>query len=172
MDLPGRRAAGTTRSDTLGDVTEQRSDRFERGTDGPKVIVTGVDGSDSSLRAAAYASGLARRQGALLAVVYVQPVLAAGAALGAPVADATEEIAEGLVAHIREAMDRIRAIHDIRWEFHTFRGDPYTGLVKAADDLRADAVVVGASEQAGHRFIGSVAVRLVKAGRWPVTVVP
>jgi nucleotide-binding universal stress UspA family protein len=153
-------------------VTEQQSPRFERGTDGPKVIVTGVDGSDSSLRAAAYASGLARRQGALLAIVYVQPVLAAGAALGAPVADTTEEIAEDLVAQIRDAMERIKGIFDIRWEFHTFRGDPYNGLVKAADDLKADAVVVGASEQAGHRIIGSVAVRLVKAGRWPVTVVP
>ncbi|MEU0042539.1 universal stress protein [Streptomyces werraensis] len=153
-------------------MTEQQSHRFERGTDGPKVIVAGVDGSDSSLRAAAYAAGLARRQGALLAIVYVQPVLAAGAALGAPVADTTEEIAQDLAAHIRESMERIKGIFDIRWEFHTFRGDPYNGLVKAADDLTADAVVVGASEQAGHRFVGSVAVRLVKAGRWPVTVVP
>ncbi len=136
------------------------------------MIVAGVDGSDSSLRAAAYAAGLARRQGALLAIVYVQPVLAAGAALGAPVADATEEIAQDLAAQIRESMERIKGIFDVRWEFHTFRGDPYNGLVKAADDLTADAVVVGASEQAGHRFVGSVAVRLVKAGRWPVTVVP
>lgn len=136
------------------------------------MIVAGVDGSDSSLRAAAYAAGLARRQGALLAIVYVQPVLAAGAALGAPVADATEEIAQDLAAQIRESMERIKGIFDVRWEFHTFRGDPYNGLVKAADNLTADAVVVGASEQAGHRFVGSVAVRLVKAGRWPVTVVP
>lgn len=153
-------------------MTEPQAHRFERGTDGPKVIVTGVDGSDSSLRAAAYASGLARRQGALLAIVYVQPVLAAGAALGAPVADTAEEIAQELVAQIREAMERNRGISDLRWEFHTFRGDPYNGLVKAADDLKADAVVVGASEQAGHRIVGSVAVRLVKAGRRPVTVVP
>ncbi|MFE9116582.1 universal stress protein [Streptomyces sp. NPDC007172] len=148
------------------------SQRFERGTDGPKVIVAGVDGSDSSLRAAAYASGLARRQNALLALVYVQPVLPAGAALGAPVADTTGEIAEGLVAEIRAAAERVRGIWDVRWEFHTFRGDPYSGLVTAADELTADAVVVGASESAGHRIIGSVAVRLVKAGRWPVTVVP
>ncbi|MFI9803043.1 universal stress protein [Streptomyces sp. NPDC052301] len=151
---------------------EQHSHQFELGTDGPKVIVVGVDGSDSSMRAAAYAGGLARRQRALLAVVYVQPVLAAGAALGAPVAETTDEIAEDLIAQIREAADRVRGIFDVRWEFHTFRGDPFTGLVQAADDLRADAVVVGASEQAGHRIIGSVAVRLVKAGRWPVTVVP
>lgn len=153
-------------------MTEQHAHQFERGTDGPKVIVVGVDGSDSSLRAAAYAAGLARRQKALLALVYVQPVLAAGVALGAPVAAATDEIAEDLVAQIRDATDRVKGIFDIRWEFHTFRGDPYSGLVNAADELKADAVVVGASEQAGHRIIGSVAIRLVKAGRWPVTVVP
>lgn len=164
--------AGTPDSDSLAAVTEQQSHRFERGTDGPRVIVVGVDGSDSSLRAAAYAAGLARRQGALLALVYVQPVPGAGAALGVPVADTTGEIAEDLVAQVRDAMERIKGVFGIRWEFHTFRGDPYNGLVKAADDLKADAVVVGASEQAGHRFIGSVAVRLVKAGRWPVTVVP
>jgi nucleotide-binding universal stress UspA family protein len=145
---------------------------FERGTDGPKVIVAGVDGSESSLRAASYASGLARRQNALLALVYVQPLMTAGAAFGVPVADTTEEIAEGLVAEIREATERVRGIWDVRWEFHTFRGDPYNGLVTAADELKADAVVVGASESAGHRIVGSVAVRLVKAGRWPVTVVP
>ncbi|KUL45169.1 universal stress protein UspA [Streptomyces violaceusniger] len=145
---------------------------FERGTDGPKVIVAGLDGSESSWRATAYAAGLARRQKALLVVVYIQPVLAAGAALGAPVADTTGEVAEELMAEMREAAERRRGVFDVRWEFHTFRGDPYNGLAQAADELKADAVVVGASEQAGHRFIGSVAVRLVKAGRWPVTVVP
>lgn len=153
-------------------MTEQRSHQFERGTDGPKVIVVGVDGSEPSLRAAAYAGGLARRQHALLAVVYVQPVMSASAALGVPVADTTDEIAQDLVAQIRDAAERLKGLYDIRWEFHTFRGDPFNGLVKAADDLKADAVVVGASEQAGHRIVGSVAVRLVKAGRWPVTVVP
>ncbi|WP_405997303.1 universal stress protein [Streptomyces sp. NBC_00829] len=153
-------------------MTEQHEQGFERGTDGPKVIVVWVDGSDSSPRAAAYAGGLARRQHALLAIVYVQPVMPAGAALGVPVGDTTGEIAEGLVAEIRSAAERVKGIWDIRWEFHTVRGDPYSGLVTAADELKADAVVVGASEQAGHRIVGSVAVRLVKAGRWPVTVVP
>jgi nucleotide-binding universal stress UspA family protein len=38
--------------------------------------------------------------------------------------------------------------------------------------MRADAIVVGASAKAGHRLIGSLAVRLVRAGKWPVTVVP
>ncbi|MEN8651828.1 universal stress protein [Streptomyces sp. 21So2-11] len=153
-------------------MTDQRGHQFERGTDGPKVIVAGLDGSDSSMRAVAYAAGLARRQNALLALVYVQPVMAAGAALGVPVAGTTEEIAEELMTEIRTAAHRVKDTFEVRWEFHTFRGDPYNGLVTAADELKADAVVVGASESAGHRFIGSVALRLVKAGRWPVTVVP
>jgi nucleotide-binding universal stress UspA family protein len=153
-------------------VADKLPVEFERGTDGPKVIVTGIDGSESSWRAVAYAAGLARRQGALLAIVYIQPVMATGAAFGAMVAETTGEIAEQLIAEVREAADHMKGTFDLRWEFHTFRGDPYNGLVQAANELKADAVIVGASEQAGHRIIGSVAIRLVKTGHWPVTVVP
>ncbi|WP_247658694.1 universal stress protein [Micromonospora sp. U56] len=52
------------------------------------------------------------------------------------------------------------------------RGDAYTDLCAAADETHADLVVVGASEQAGHRFVGSVATRLVRTGRRPIVVVP
>ncbi|GAA2244742.1 MULTISPECIES: universal stress protein [Kitasatospora] len=147
---------------------------FERGTDGPKVIVVGVDDSDSSWRAAAYAAGLARRQGSQLALVYVQPVsgMLALTGFGGELGETTESVADEIVRQIHEAADRFGETTSVNWQFHTLVGDPFTGLATTADDLRADAVVVGASEQAGHRVMGSLAVRLVKAARWPVTVVP
>ncbi|MBS2966616.1 universal stress protein [Actinocrinis puniceicyclus] len=145
---------------------------FELGTDGPLVILAGVDGSETSMRAAAYAGGLARRQGAKLVLAYFRPIGSATPQAGAALAQVGLENAADLERQIREGVERIPAGQRVRWEFYTAEGDPYHGLIELADRIRADAVVIGASERAGHRILGSVAVRLVKTGRWPVTVVP
>jgi nucleotide-binding universal stress UspA family protein len=144
---------------------------FELGTDGPKVILVGVDGSDSSMRAAAYAWGLARRQRSRLVIVHaasaggLSSTTPGGAAL---LQEATRQILDD----IRQQVQQAAARDNVTYEIITGQGDAYTVISRTADTVRADAVVVGASTQAGHRFIGSVAVRLVKSGRWPVTVVP
>jgi nucleotide-binding universal stress UspA family protein len=156
-------------------VTDADGAAFELGTDGPKVILVGVDDSVTSLRAGAYAVGLARRQGARLVVVYVeQPSALYGAAAAAGASAIAEqeraftETAAGMKRRLEEgALDR-----GVPITFVTAVGDPYHELRRVADEVRADAVVVGASTKAGHRLVGSLAVRLVKAGRWPVTVVP
>lgn len=145
---------------------------FELGTDGPRVIMVGLDDSPASWRAAAYAGGLARRQNALLALVYVQPDMTLADAYGAAAGAATAQIADELKRQIEEHIERLRGVFDVRWKFLTTSGDPYRGLVRIAEQLKADSVIVGASERYGMRVVGSVAVRLVKAGRWPVTVVP
>jgi nucleotide-binding universal stress UspA family protein len=144
---------------------------FELGTDGPKVIVAGVDGSDTSLRAAAYAWGLARRQDAHIILVHVSNVGGFSAATpggAAVMRQADQQVADELRAEAAEAAARTPVRYDFRSEY----GDAYTELARVANEVKADAVIVGASAQAGHRLIGSVAVRLVRAGRWPVTVVP
>ncbi|MBT2211104.1 MULTISPECIES: universal stress protein [Actinomadura] len=144
---------------------------FEYGVDGPKVIVVGVDGSDTSLRAGAYAWGLARRGGGRLVIVQVSGT-AALTTLTPGGAAVLREAADETTAYLRGELERAAASTPVPYELVTELGDPYTVLARVADETRADAVVVGASTQAGHRLIGSVAVRLVRTGRWPVTVVP
>ncbi|MFF5261019.1 universal stress protein [Actinomadura viridis] len=142
------------------------------GFEGPRVIVAGVDGSDTSMRAAAYAWGLARRHDARLVMVHVSPLTALSTLTpggAAAMREASEEVAAELREEFRRALRRGPAV---RYEFVTEQGDAATVLARVADETRADAVIVGASAQAGHRLVGSVAVRLVRAGRWPVTVVP
>jgi len=144
---------------------------FELGTDGPSRILVGVDGSDTSMRAGAYAAGLARRQGARLISVYVKQISGLIAAVPSAVSAAValnDTVAAELRAQIEENAPRL----GIDVTFIERSGDPYHELVRVADELRVDAVVVGASTQSGHRFVGSLALRLVKDARWPVTVVP
>ena len=139
------------------------------------VILVGVDDSVTSLRAGAYAAGLARRQGARLVCVYVeQPSALYGATAGAGAAVIAEQerAFSETAADLKRRIEEGAADRGVPITFVAAAGDPYHELRRVADEVRADAVVVGASTEAGHRFVGSLAVRLVKAGRWPVTVVP
>jgi nucleotide-binding universal stress UspA family protein len=155
-------------------VTEAGEGTFELGTDGPKAILVGVDGSTTSLRAASYAAGLARRQGASVTAVYVQPLAALGAATpsGATLTQARHEAFTQIADDMRRRAQEVAAELGITLNVVATEGDPFTEIRRIADEMRADAVVVGASKHAGHRLVGSLAVRLVRAGRWPVTVVP
>jgi nucleotide-binding universal stress UspA family protein len=142
---------------------------FELGTDGPSLILVGVDGSRTSMRAAAYAGGLARRQRCRLLAVFVSrvPVSTVPAAVQA-MNEASAQEAEELEREMRGRAAEV----GVDLEFRSVFGDPWTELTRAAEESRADAVIVGASEHAGHKIIGSLATRLVRAGKWPVTVVP
>jgi nucleotide-binding universal stress UspA family protein len=147
---------------------------FELGTDGPSVILVGVDDSVTGLRAASYTAGLARRQGARVVAVYVAPMASlglsssAGPAILAAEHEAHDEIAKELAGRAEEMAREL----GISVTFLTASGDPYHEITRIAGETRADAIVVGASLKAGHRLMGSLAVRLVRAGKWPVTVVP
>ena len=144
---------------------------FELGTDGPTRILVGVDGSDTSMRAAAYAAGLARRQRSQLIVLFVATTggMAAGmAATAGALMQTNEEIARQLRDQLSEPLSRLGV--DNRFLRRT--GNPYIELVRTADELRVDAIVIGASTRSGQRLVGSLAGRLVRDAKWPVTVVP
>jgi nucleotide-binding universal stress UspA family protein len=147
---------------------------FELGTDGPSVILVGADDTTTSLRAAWYALGLARRQRAKLVAVFVVPLAAFGTAGpgGAALTVAKDEAFAQQADEMRKRAEAAAAEFGLDVTFMARRGEPFTEICRVADEVRADAIVVGASSKAGHRFVGSLAVRLVRAGKWPVTVVP
>ena len=73
--------------------------------DGPAVLLVGVDGSDTSMRAGAYAAGMARRQHARLICLYVRP-FSAMAGIGAGVAISMNEAYDEVAEELREALRR------------------------------------------------------------------
>jgi nucleotide-binding universal stress UspA family protein len=154
-------------------VFESTVDSFgPRPAPSARTILVGVDGSDTAMRATAFAFGMARRQGARLVVTFVA-CHSSLAALSSEVAsvfehEATVRLHAELSDHIRSAAEEL----DVPVTFVKTFGDPYTTLRTSADQCQADMVVVGASQQAGHRFAGSVATRLIRSGHWPVLVVP
>jgi nucleotide-binding universal stress UspA family protein len=139
--------------------------------DGPDVLLVGVDGSDTSLRAGAYAAGMARRQQARLVILYVRP-FSAVSGIGAGAVTSMQEAYDAVAAELRQNAAEQGPRLGIHVEFVERDGNPFTEIVRLADEIQADAVIVGASTKAGHRFVGSLAVHLVRASRWPVTVVP
>lgn len=150
-------------------------DRAAAPRGGGRTVVVGLDDSDSSWRAAAYAVGLARRQDALLVMVHVLPVhpTAMLAGLSWMLAADDMAVARQLRHRVALGLAGTPGLPAPRWEFHILRApDVVTGLAGTADEMRADTVVVGTSRGLRHRLFGSPGQRLVRTGRWPVIVVP
>jgi nucleotide-binding universal stress UspA family protein len=147
---------------------------FELGTDGPSAILVGMDDTVTATHAFAYAAGLARRQHARLIVIYVESVSGPGLAApgGAALLVAETAAREEIAASLRERTEQTGKELGITVTFIAQVGDPFTEIKRVANETRADAIVVGASAKAGHKLVGSLAVRLVRQGKWPVTVVP
>jgi nucleotide-binding universal stress UspA family protein len=138
---------------------------------GAPVLLVGIDGSDTSLRAGAYAAGLATRQRARLVCLYVRTYSVA-AGVGIAAVPSIQKAHDDVAAELREMVESQSARIGISAEFVEREGSPFAEIVRLAKELPADAVIVGASTKAGHRFVGSLAVHLVRASQWPITVVP
>jgi nucleotide-binding universal stress UspA family protein len=141
------------------------------GPDGALTLVVGVDGSDTSWHAAAYAVGFARRQAvnSRIVFVYVKPNPGLNA-LVPQVMPAARESVQQTLADITATLQR--GLPDLEWEIRSGTGSAFRELKRIATAVRADTVVIGASSRLGHRVVGSIAARLVKTRLWPVIVVP
>ena len=145
---------------------------YEYGKDGAVALVVGVDGSDTSLHALAFAIGAARRQQARLLVEYVCPYPGGGldptGILSSRIWDSADELGDWLRTTAAQASRELHVPIDVRVSY----GDPCTRLLETADGERADQIIVGASVGVAHRVIGALGVRLQRRSPAPVTIVP
>jgi nucleotide-binding universal stress UspA family protein len=120
-------------------------------------IVVGTDGSDTAKSALAVAAHIARQNGATLHLVAVSRATAGvgggGLASGAPIGD------DGLSSLAAERMLEAAALDlaDIETVTYAGTGSPATVIVRRADELGADLIVVGSKGMQGtRRILGSV----------------
>lgn len=115
------------------------------------MVVVGFDGTEPSLRAVAYAAGVARREQCDLVVGAVGP-------------DVEPLPADSVV----RLDDWVRG----HWRLEELTGPPADALERLAEEVRADAIVVGRSRNPELHRLGSVSARLVSRANHPVVIVP
>jgi nucleotide-binding universal stress UspA family protein len=141
------------------------------GIAGSGTIVVGVDGSESSSRALAWAAGLGRALGAEVVVVHALGLIHRRPN-GDTVASDTHrgeiraELDELWCAPVRDA--------DVPYRTELREGNPVTVLLETADASDASLIVVGSRGLGGFPGLqlGSTSAQVVQHARRPVVVVP
>jgi len=133
-------------------------------------VVVGYDGSPSSRNALAYGAGVALRLSRPLVIVHVTPGVycepLTGQVIGAP--RARSETERWVRSELAEVCDCDGV--DVRVVMR--HGNAARELSTAAEELSADALVIGAPRQKWHQVAGSVPGWLARHARCPVIVVP
>jgi nucleotide-binding universal stress UspA family protein len=140
--------------------------------DGPKMVLVPLDFSEHSRRALDCAISLAQPFNATIHLLHVVEALVFppdvevvdSAALAAQL---NEEAAKSLEKWSKEASSRAVIEEDLR------AGTPYREIIDAADETKADLIIMGTQGRTGltRLLIGSTAERVVRHAHCPVLVV-
>lgn len=142
----------------------------------PTAIVAGVDGSETSTRAATIATEIARSTGAkLLLVTVVRPPEGWWGIGGAPPTPEalSNALVEGQQQVLRETEEQL-PLDGVDYETVAELGDPTSRLIAVAEERDAGLVIIGkrGAGLAERVMLGSVADRLCHHSPVPVIVVP
>jgi nucleotide-binding universal stress UspA family protein len=142
----------------------------------PKVIVVGVDGSETSHSAAEHALAMARQwKVKLLLVTVVRPPEGWWGIGGAPPPPEalSAALAEGQAQVLNELEERLD-LDGVEYETVEELGDPSSRLLAVAESSGAELIVIGrrGAGFAERVMMGSVADRLCHQSPVPVLVVP
>lgn len=145
-----------------------------------KVLIA-TDGSDDAVEAAVRGMGLigAADEVVLLSVVHTPAVVSSGMESGFAGGMATPEVVDAAWVGAREEADRCidrtaEALPDgLTIERRIETGEPGLAIVAAADELDADAIVIGSRGRGAIRraLLGSVSSHVVHNAPCPVLVV-
>lgn len=139
-------------------------------------VVTGIDGSEGSVRAAQHAAAIARHWGASLKLVTVvrtpEGWWGIGGAPPSPEAlsSALVEGQQQILKEIEESLD----LEGVDYETVEELGDPVSRIIAVCDNKDADLLVIGrrGAGLAERVILGSTADRLTHLAECPVLVVP
>lgn len=139
-------------------------------------VVTGIDGSEGSVRAAQHAAAIARHWGASLKLVTVvrtpEGWWGIGGAPPSPEAlsSALVEGQQQILKEIEENLD----LEGVDYETVEELGDPVSRIIAVCDNKDADLLVIGrrGAGLAERVILGSTADRLTHLAECPVLVVP
>jgi nucleotide-binding universal stress UspA family protein len=142
----------------------------------PKAIVVGVDGSETSTRAAVIATEIARsREAKLLLVTVIRPPEGWWGIGGAPPTPEalSAALVEGQQQVIKETEEQL-PLEGMDYETVEELGDPTSRLIAVAEEREAGLIVIGkrGAGLAERVMLGSVADRLCHHSPVPVMVVP
>jgi nucleotide-binding universal stress UspA family protein len=134
-------------------------------------ILNANDGSETGFRSFSMALALAKENGAELHMVCVEEI-----PYMPEFVQEVEEQDERTARRIEKLLKHAQAMADaaqVKLKPHVLKGHPVRDIVRLAEELKADLLVIGA---VGHsalyeRLIGSRADRLVQLAKCPVLVV-
>lgn len=127
-----------------------------------KRIVVGTDGSETASEAVRQAIDLAKLSGATLSIVSAYQPVSKGR-VGAEQADAPEDVhyeigpREDVNLVLEKAVADAKGV-EVEAQPHPVEGDPAEGILKVAEQTKADLIVVGNKGMAGARrfLLGNV----------------
>jgi nucleotide-binding universal stress UspA family protein len=134
-------------------------------------IVVGYDGSEAARAAIAYAVAAAR--GRRVIIVHAYEAAPADLAARLRVALEPDREAAGLAVLDEVLLEGNDELADAEWEGRLVAGAPAEAIMRVAEEVDADAIVVGSH---GHgrlaALLGSVSHELVRRAPRPVTIIP
>lgn len=140
-----------------------------------KTILYATDFSESSEPASRTALYLAKLSGATIHVLHVISELAESrrARIQAEAFDIFEKEVETNIVKEMEQFCSDKFEGDVDYLTETVIGRPFQEIIKKADDIRADLIIMGTHGRTGleHVIVGSTAERVVRRSHIPVLTV-